>query len=243
MTSDQRIARIAARQHGLFTNPQALAAGLSATAIADRLRAGRLHRLEPQVYRIAGAPDSWHQRLMAACLAENGVASHRAAASLFDLDGFPPRVVEVTVHRWERRVNCSLRVHESTDLADTHRSERRGIPVTTIERTLIDLGAVVPRIRVEHAFDDALQRRLTTPSRCTTDSSLSPVEVDEASVSSARSSSVVWGRRDHGPKSSNAEWHACSWPAVSLSQRSSTRSGYRAVGSSRGSNSPTRRPS
>ena len=163
MTPDQRIARIAALQHGLFTNPQALAAGLSATAIADRVRAGRLHRLEPQVYRIAGAPDSWHQRLMAACLAESGVASHRAAASLFELDGFPPRVVEVTVRRWKRRVNCSLRVHESTDLSDTHRSERRGIPVTTIERTLIDLGAVVPRIRVEQAFDDALQRRLTTP--------------------------------------------------------------------------------
>ena len=74
---------------------------------------------------------------MAACLAESGVASHRAAASLFDLDGFPPCVVEVTVRRWKRRVNCSLRVHESTGLADTHRSERRGIPVTTIERALL----------------------------------------------------------------------------------------------------------
>lgn len=98
------------------------------------------------MYRIAGAACSWHQRLMAACLAESGVASHRATASPFDLDGFPPRVVEVTVRRWKRRVNCSLRVHESTDLADSHRSERRRIPVTTIERTLIHLGAVVPPV-------------------------------------------------------------------------------------------------
>jgi hypothetical protein len=163
MTADEHVARIAARQHGLFTTPQALAAGLSPTGLADRLNAGRLHRLEPQVYRIAGVPDSWHQRLLKACLAEDGVASHRAAACLFDLDGFPPRVVEVTVRRWERRVNESVRVHESTDLADSHRYERRGIPVTTVERTLIDLGAVVPSIKVEQAFDDALQRGLTTP--------------------------------------------------------------------------------
>ncbi len=163
MTPDEHVARIAARQHGLFTLPQALAVGLSPTTVTDRLHAGRLHRLEPQVYRIAGAPDSWHQRLLRACMAEGGVASHRAAASLFELDGFPPRVVEVTVRRWERRVNQSVRVHESTDLIDTHRQERRGIPVTTIERTLIDLGAVVPRVKVEQGFDDALRRGLTTP--------------------------------------------------------------------------------
>jgi hypothetical protein len=54
-------------------------------------------------------------------------------------------------------------VHESTDLAACDRSETLAIPVTTIERTLIDLGAVVHRHKVEQAFDDALRRHLTTP--------------------------------------------------------------------------------
>jgi hypothetical protein len=147
------------------------------------------------------------------------VASHRAAACLFDLDGFAPRMVEVTVRRWKRRVNESIRVHESTDLADAHCSERRGIPVTTIERTLIDLGAVVPRIRVEQAFDDALQRGLTSP-ELVRDHFLA---VARRGVGVIRPlSSAGWGRQGRGLESSSAGWHACSWPPACPSPPSST---------------------
>lgn len=163
MTPDQQLARLAARQYGVYTTDQALVAGLTSSALSRREASGRLRRLEPEVYGMAGAPETWHQRLLVACLTEDAVASHRAAAALFGLDGFPPRTVEVVTRRWKRRANPSVRVHESTDLRDVHRTERFGIPVTSIERTLIDLGAVVPRTRVEQAFDDALQRGLTTP--------------------------------------------------------------------------------
>lgn len=163
MKPDQHLARLAARQYGLYTTDQALAAGLTSSALCRRQESGRVQRLEPEVYRAAGAPETWHQRLLIACLTEDAVASHRAAAALFALDGFPPRIVEVVTPRWKRRPNPSVRVHESTDLREAHRTQRCGIPVTTIERTLIDLGAVVPRIKVEQAFDEALRQGLTTP--------------------------------------------------------------------------------
>lgn len=163
MKPDHELSRLAARQYGLYTTDQALDAGLTSSALSRRQESGRVRRLEPEVYRVNGTPETWHQRLLVACFAEDAVASHRAAAALFGLDGFPPRIIEVTTSRWQRKANPSVRAHESTDLRDVHRTERCGIPVTTIERTLIDLGAVVPRIRVEQAFDDALRRGLTTP--------------------------------------------------------------------------------
>jgi very-short-patch-repair endonuclease len=41
------------------------------------------------------------------------------------------------------------------------RTERHGIPVTTIVRTLVDLAAVTPIARLEAALDDTLRRELT----------------------------------------------------------------------------------
>lgn len=95
MKPDQHLARLAARQYGLYTTDQALTAGLTSSALWRRRESGRVQRLEPEVYRAAGVPETWHQRLLIACLTEDAVASHRAAAALFALDGFPPRIVEV----------------------------------------------------------------------------------------------------------------------------------------------------
>ena len=48
---------------------------------------------------MAGAPATWHQRLMAACLVggPGAVASHRSAGALWGLDGLAPGPIEVTV--------------------------------------------------------------------------------------------------------------------------------------------------
>lgn len=95
MTPDQQLARLAARQHGLYTTDQALAAGLSPAGLVRRTARGSIERLEPNIYRMAGAMGSWHQRVLAACLTEDGLAFGRTAAALWGLDGFEPRIVEV----------------------------------------------------------------------------------------------------------------------------------------------------
>ena len=116
--------------------------------------------------KIGGAPLTWRQELLARCMTEGGYASHRAAAALWRLEGFEPRIKDVTVRRWERRPNESIRhLHESTRLTDDDVTVIDGIPCTSVEWTLIHLGAVVSAIQVEIALDDALRRGLTTPEK------------------------------------------------------------------------------
>lgn len=167
MTRDEETARLAARQEGLLTEPQATELGWTTGSLARATKAGRILRPEPGVLKVAGAPTTWRQQLLARCLTEGGYASHRAAAALWGLEGFEPRVQDVTVHRWERRPNASVRnLHESTRLTDGDVTEIDGIPCTSIEWTLAHLGAVVSPHQVEMALDDALRRGLTTPARC-----------------------------------------------------------------------------
>src|SRR5687767_2807471 len=105
MTRDGDTARLAGRHQGLLTTNQALAVGWSSSALDRAVRSGRFDRPEPNVLRIGGAPTTWRQRVLACCLTEAGHASHRTAAALWRLEGFEPRIVEVTVRRWQRRPN------------------------------------------------------------------------------------------------------------------------------------------
>lgn len=114
---------------------------------------------------MAGAPDLPHARLLAGVLdaGVGAVLSHTSAAWLHQLPGFPAEPVHVL-----RPTPLS---HHRPPLAVTHRSKRlpaahvrqvAGIPVTSVARTLLDLGAVVHRGRVERAVDTALARKLVT---------------------------------------------------------------------------------
>ena len=67
----------------------------------------------------------------------------------------------MSVERHRRPSGVAADVHESTDLALAEVVERDGFRVTGIERTLLDLGAVVPWYRVEEAIDDSIRRGLT----------------------------------------------------------------------------------
>jgi predicted transcriptional regulator of viral defense system len=127
-----------------------------------RLRTGAWVAVRPGVYRIAGAPVTWHQRLMAACLASGGVASHRAGAALWGLEGFEPGPVEVVVPGPARRRLAGVRVHRTRDLPRADVGEVDGIPVTRPARTLVDLASVAGGDRLEGALDSALRQQLVT---------------------------------------------------------------------------------
>jgi very-short-patch-repair endonuclease len=95
------------------------------------------------VYRVGGAPDTWEQRVLCACLLGLAIASHRTAAALWRLDRFTEHLVEVSVDRWRRFERPGVVVHESLDLDRIEPVERRGIPCTPLDRTILDLGAVM----------------------------------------------------------------------------------------------------
>ena len=164
MEADAKIARLAARQRGVLTREQAHAAGITDRQLQWRVRRQTLVRAEPGVYRVAAAPRTWHQSVLIVCLAEAGWASHRTAAAVWALDGCRQGVVEVLTPRWMRRPNRSVHVHE-TRLFDPSidAAEVEGIPVTSCERTVVDLAAVLPTERIEAVYHDALNRGLLTP--------------------------------------------------------------------------------
>lgn len=150
--------RRAAAQHGLVTWQQLIDAGVASSTIAGWVKAGRLIQVQPRVYRVAGAPVTWHQQVLAAVLAAGpgAAASHRTAAVLWALlEGGP---IEIVVPRGRTPKLRGVIVHQTRDPIPT--AQRFGIPVTSPMRTIVDLGAVVPAAIVELALDAAEVGRL-----------------------------------------------------------------------------------
>lgn len=162
-TPDQLIARLAERQHGVFTFDQALSCGFSASAIQRRVASGRWVRVHKGVYRLAGSVRTFEQRTMAAVLACGGgaVAFRRTAGALFGVEGVEPETVEVAV-RWERRPTLA---HRSTTLIRSDLTVIGVIPVTTPQRTIMDLASVLQAEPLEDALDDLIRRRRVHPRR------------------------------------------------------------------------------
>lgn len=154
-------AQLAAVQHGVISRQQAFQLGLSKSTIYRRVDSGGWVVVLPGVYRLTSVPTSWRQRLMAACVWSEGFASHRSAAALGGLDGFPPGPIEVST---TRKINsrAGVIVHRVDQLPAHKVTVLDGIPVTTPTSTLLDLGAVVDPTKVEFALEDALRKGLTS---------------------------------------------------------------------------------
>lgn len=157
------VRELAASSHGLVGLEELRGVGLGSATISDWSAGGRLVRLAPRVYLVTDLLDD-RSHLAALCRSSpKAVAPHRAAANLWGLDGIDVDVVAVTVpHR--TKVGRGI-VHRSGDLVDLNVVEVDGIRCTDPTRTLVDLGAVVPRAVVERALESALRHRLTTVER------------------------------------------------------------------------------
>jgi hypothetical protein len=155
----ERLARSALAQHGVFSRQQALDVGLTRSQIEYRVTMGTWVAVDSGVYRIAGTPTSWHQRLMAACLAGPAVASHRAAALLWDLPTVA-KPAEVTALRHRRRRSSDVIWHESFHLTERDVTELDGIPVTRPVRTFLDLAVVLDPQPLEEVLNDGMFRNL-----------------------------------------------------------------------------------
>ena len=146
---------VAASHHAAISRSQAVASGLDPSTLTYELQRSTLRPLAPRVYGIHGAPETWHQRAMAATLTANhaAVLSHRSAARLHGLDGFSSDLIEVTVPHGRRVRIDGVIVHQSA-MPDDHWLEVDGIPCTSLARTIVDLPQVVSERRVERAIDD-----------------------------------------------------------------------------------------
>lgn len=135
--------------------------GLGPSAIESRLRRGSLYRMHQGVYAVGHRALTVEARWMAAVLAcgPGAVLSHRTAGQLW---GIVPRTpIEPEVSRPTKfRPRRGIVVRQAS-LPTDETGEIRGIPTTSLSRTLFDLAAVLPRRGVERAFNEAEVGRLT----------------------------------------------------------------------------------
>lgn len=136
--TDRVIAALAARQHGLVTAKQLIRAGLSRNGIAARVRRRALHRVHRGVYAVGHAVLSRDAQFLAAVLAAgDGAALGGAAAA--EHWRIRRRAEAIDVIAPGRRSVPGVRVHAVRTLRPLDVVVHRGVPITTVARTLVDL--------------------------------------------------------------------------------------------------------
>jgi hypothetical protein len=159
-----RAAQLAEQHHGIIAMHHLDSLGIEEWQRHRLLESGAMVRTRYGAYRVAGAPTSWKGELLGACWAggTRALASHRSAVAVRDLPGGEQALQEVLCPRWRRARHDTLIVHESKRIDPVDMTVVDGIPATTVERTLVDLGAVCSPLVVERAVEDAVRRELTT---------------------------------------------------------------------------------
>jgi hypothetical protein len=154
---------IADGAHGVVARKELLAAGVTRMEIEYRLRTGALRPEFPGVYRVGHRAPSTEARYMAAVKAcgPGAMLSGLAAAYLLGLVRGAPPAPEVTAPREERIKGLVTRRCRTLSAQD--RMTWRGIPVTCVARTLVDLAAVLSAEALGRACHEAGIRHGTTP--------------------------------------------------------------------------------
>jgi hypothetical protein len=162
-TAEQTLARIAGASHGVVTSAQALRAGLTRGEIKHRLRTGALLREHQGVYRVGHRAPHLEARYMAAVRAcgDGALLRGRPAGFLFGLlkGTVPPPEVLTSTHRRVPGVATKRTRHVHPEDATTW----RGVPVTTVSRTLVDLAAVLGMDDMARICHEAAVIHGTTP--------------------------------------------------------------------------------
>jgi very-short-patch-repair endonuclease len=146
----------------VIAHRQLIELGFSAKAVKHRLRAGRLHPVRRGIYAL-GRPDVSQDGLwMAAVLACGSTAalSHASAGALWKVRRALRPIPEVSVLIGERSRPAGITLHRRARLEVT---TRRGIPVTTITTTLIDLASFLDPRELEAAVNEADKLDLIDP--------------------------------------------------------------------------------
>jgi len=160
---------LATLQHGVISTKQLIKLGYSLDEISDACFGARLHRLHQGVYAVGHRRLTWHSRCWAAVLGAEAnetdevvwpaVASHGSAAYLWGLYRYEPKTIDVTAPI-RRRAKQKFRVHFSSILAPEDRTEREGIPVTSVARTLLDMAIRARQDQLDRLLERAEELEL-----------------------------------------------------------------------------------
>lgn len=159
--SDEAVARLASRQQGVVSRSQLGALGLGKTSIDLRLASGRLRRFHRGIFAVGHDAVSFRGRAIAALLSlpRGAAVSHLTAAALWRITDPPAGAIHITATQ-PRASRAGVVIHRARRL-DEDTEIAAEIPVTTVERTLLDLSAVVSERQLRRLVKRAEFERLT----------------------------------------------------------------------------------
>lgn len=164
---------LAEGQAGYLTARVAAQEGIARSMLSYHARpGGRLVHVVCGLYRLRDFPSSPHEHIVAGWLrtppSADAVVSHESALELDELSDLIADEVHVTVPRTQHRKPIKGVVIHPTTFPVTKEQRRLvlGVPVTTVDRTIIDvLRSIGMTEQVEMTAADALRRGLTTKRR------------------------------------------------------------------------------
>jgi hypothetical protein len=161
-TVERRVARIASGNYGVVTRSELLAAGVTSTEIKGRVRRGALIPVHRGVFRVGHLTPSIEATFLAAVKAcgERAVLAGLAAAHHLGLLRRKPSRIEVIAPTYRRIAGIVTRRDR---IGPREAGRWRGIPVTSVQRTLVDLAAALPEDELARAVHEAEVRHRTTP--------------------------------------------------------------------------------
>ncbi|MCI0677510.1 MAG: DUF559 domain-containing protein [Actinobacteria bacterium] len=162
---DQEIRELARAHHGHVDRASALSLGATEETIRWQILMSRWRSVHPGVYDLNVTPPSWEGRLYAAVLAAgaDALASHRSALRLWGVELTQTQMVELTVPYDDRPVPEGAIVHRTRRRVEA--AEVAGIPVTSVERTLLDVAALLPVTALERTCAAAIRQGITDGDR------------------------------------------------------------------------------
>jgi hypothetical protein len=165
---EEILAALAFSAHGLVTRRQLLHADISREEIRSRLANGALLLEYPGVYRVGHRAPSLESRYLAAVLACGDRALLNGCAAGYLLGVLkgpepPPQVIAPSKRSIGGVLTRRYRILHPGDAM-----KWRAIPVTSVERTLVDLASVLSPDDLARACHEALVRELSAPGRVET---------------------------------------------------------------------------
>ncbi len=149
----------------MVTRAELDAAGITPGEIKHRVRVGALIRQYPGVYRVGHTAETVEARYIAAVRACGEGAELAGMAAGYAQGLLPkrksPPAPEVTT-RTERRIK-GIKTRRRKRVHPGERTTWRGIPITTVPRTLVNLSHVLPLKDLARACHEAGVRYRTTP--------------------------------------------------------------------------------
>lgn len=160
MTKDDIARAFAASHGGVVPAPLLKQLGFTSSQIRTRVRRHGWRSIGRGAYRLFPARDNRDHLLTAVAVLERAVVSHESAAEIHGFTRLPKGLSVVTVHSrttHEFRFEEVL-AHRSHDLDESHIGLVGSIPVTTMERTVVDIAAGRHPKHVGAIVDDLVSR-------------------------------------------------------------------------------------